>query len=43
VERHRQHYKFAGNDLETARYYEEDKKYLLELEENVNHYETYYS
>jgi hypothetical protein len=35
--------KFAGNDFEKARYYEEDKKYLLELEENVNHYETYYS
>ena len=35
--------KFAGNDFEKAKYYEEDKKYLLGLEENVNHYETYYS
>ena len=35
--------KFAGNGFEKAKYYEEDKKYLLELEENVNHYETYYS
>ena len=35
--------KFAGNDFEKAKYYEEDKKYLIELEENVNHYETYYS
>lgn len=35
--------KFAGNDFEKAKYYEEDKKYLLELEENINHYETYFS
>ena len=33
--------KFAGNDFEKARYYDEDKKYLLEFEENVTHYETY--
>lgn len=32
---------FAGEDFEKAKYYEEDKKYLLEFEENVNHYETY--
>jgi hypothetical protein len=35
--------KFAGSDFEKAKYYEEDKKYLLELEVNVNHYKTYYS
>ena len=34
--------KFAGNDFEKAKYYEEDKKFLLELEDHVNHYETYY-
>ena len=33
---------FAGDDFEKARYYEEDKKYLLELEETVNHYETFH-
>lgn len=33
---------FAGKDVEKARYYEEDKKYLLEFEEKVNHYETFY-
>ncbi len=33
---------FAGTDYERARYYEEDRKYLLELEEDVNHYETFY-
>ncbi len=32
---------FAGNDYEKARYYPEDKDYLLEFEEAVNHYETY--
>ena len=32
--------KFAGNDFEQAKYYPEDKRYLLELEENVKHYET---
>ncbi|HKK11285.1 MAG TPA: hypothetical protein VJ945_00515 [Flavobacteriaceae bacterium] len=32
---------FAGNDYEKARYYEEDKKYLLEFEEHVVHYETF--
>lgn len=33
--------KFAGNDYEKARYYEEDKLYLLEFEEHVVHYETF--
>lgn len=33
--------KFAGNDFELARYYEEDKKYLLEFEKYVTHYETF--
>ena len=31
---------FAGNDIEKAHYYDEDKKYLLEFEPNVGHYET---
>ncbi|MBI4547837.1 MAG: GNAT family N-acetyltransferase [Ignavibacteriae bacterium] len=31
--------KFAGDDYEKARYYLEDKEYLLELEPNVVHYE----
>ena len=34
--------KFAGEDFELAKYYEEDKKYLLEFEEKVEHYETFY-
>ncbi len=33
--------KFAGDEYENARYYTEDKKYLLEFEEKVNHYETF--
>lgn len=33
--------KLAGDDFEKARYYEEDKKYLLEFEEKVAHYETF--
>lgn len=33
--------KFAGNDFEKAKYYDEDKKYLIEFEESVNHYETF--
>ena len=33
--------KFAGKDFEKAKYYSEDEKYLLELEENVVHYETF--
>ena len=32
--------KFAGEQYEKARYYDEDKKYLLEFEEHVVHYET---
>ena len=33
--------KFTGNDFQKARYYSLDKKYLLEFEENVVHYETF--
>ena len=32
--------KFAGPDIEKAKYYPEDKKYLLELEPTVTHYEV---
>ena len=32
---------FAGEDFERAKYYEEDKKYLLEFEPHVMHCETY--
>lgn len=32
---------FAGEDYEKARYYKEDKKYLLAFEEKVAHYETF--
>jgi heme-degrading monooxygenase HmoA len=32
--------KFAGEDLDKARYYPQDKDYLLELEEYVTHYEV---
>ena len=32
---------FAGTDFDVARYYEEDKKYLLEMEPHVQHYECY--
>src|SRR5437870_8614536 len=32
---------FAGNDIEKAHYYDEDKKYLLEFEPHVMHYETF--
>jgi len=31
---------FAGPDFEKAVYYPEDKKFLLELEPNVSHYEV---
>jgi len=31
---------FAGDDIELAKYYEEDKEYLLEFEKNVVHYEV---
>ena len=33
--------KFAGEDYEKAKYYEEDKQYLLEFEPNVIHCETF--
>lgn len=32
--------KFAGEEYEKARYYPEDKDFLLEFEENVTHYEV---
>lgn len=32
--------KFAGDDIEKARYYPEDKDFLIELEPNVTHYEV---
>lgn len=32
---------FAGNDWESAKYYEEDKRYLLEFEPRVMHCATY--
>ena len=31
---------FAGEDLERARYFEQDRKYLVEFEPNVVHYEV---
>ena len=31
---------FAGEDIEKARYYPEDEKYLLEQEPRVSHYEV---
>lgn len=31
---------FAGEDVETAKYYPEDKDFLLEFESNVVHYEV---
>jgi len=31
---------FAGDDVERAHYYPEDRDYLLELEPNVAHYEV---
>ena len=31
---------FAGEDVEKARYYPEDKNYLLELESTVTHFEV---
>ena len=31
---------FAGNDIQRAHYYAEDRKYLLELEPHVTHYEV---
>jgi heme-degrading monooxygenase HmoA len=32
---------FAGNEIARARYYEEDKKYLLELKPHVQHFEAW--
>ena len=32
--------RFAGPDVEKARYYPEDEKFLIELEPNVTHYEV---
>jgi heme-degrading monooxygenase HmoA len=32
---------FAGNDVEVARYYEFDHKYLIEMEPTVLHYEVF--
>src|SRR6478735_2795733 len=32
---------FAGKDYEKARYYKEDKKYLVGLEPTVEHYECF--
>lgn len=32
---------FAGEDIETARYYPEDKDFLLEFEPRVTHYEVF--
>ena len=33
--------KFAGDDIEKAKYYPDDSKYLLEFEPTVQHCETY--
>ena len=35
--------KFAGEDYNIARYYPEDKNYLIKLEKFVTHYEVLYS
>ena len=32
---------FAGDDFDKAKYYPEDKDYLLEFEEKVTHYELF--
>ena len=32
--------KFAGDDINKARYYPEDKKYFTEMEANVAHYDV---
>ena len=32
--------RFAGPDIEKARYYPDDEKYLMELEPTVTHYEV---
>jgi heme-degrading monooxygenase HmoA len=33
--------RFAGNDFESARYYDFDRSFLIELEPNVRHYTIY--
>jgi len=33
--------KFAGQDIERAKYYDFDKNFLLELEPTVRHYELF--
>lgn len=33
--------RFAGDDVEKAKYYPDDSKYLLEFERKVEHYETF--
>jgi hypothetical protein len=33
--------RFAGNDFESARYYDFDRSFLIELEPNVLHYTIY--
>lgn len=33
--------KFAGSDVDKAKYYEEDKNYLIEFPEKVTHYEVF--
>ena len=33
--------RFAGSDIEKAKYYPEDKQFLLELEPTVTHYEVF--
>jgi heme-degrading monooxygenase HmoA len=33
--------KFAGADIETAKYYKFDRDFLIELEPQVKHYELY--
>ena len=32
---------FAGDEIEKAKYYDEDRKYLLEFEPTVVHYEAF--
>lgn len=32
---------FAGNEIEKAKYYDEDKRYLMEFEPTVTHYEAF--
>lgn len=32
---------FAGTDIEKAKYYAEDKKFLIEFPEKVDHYEVF--